>query len=143
MNRPQVKGYRTPQHPLNISDIGNIIEEIPTLTKIGGICLVTGKFFGVLAIPAVFIPALHSIAIVLVVCWGTLVFTSITLCSYEHFSKKKIETEAEKMVLINQLISRNPALREQLANKIEQDRAAEIYESEEHHENRKVIQLAP
>ena len=64
MNRPQIRGYRTPYKPLEISDIGNIIEQIPTLTKIGGICLVTGKFAGVLAIPAIFIPASVCAAVV-------------------------------------------------------------------------------
>ena len=141
--RPQVKGYRPAYSPLNVSDIGSMIEAIPTLTKIGGVCLVTGKFFGVLAIPAVFIPALNSVAIFLVIAWGGLVFTSIALCSYEHFREKKVETKSEKMAILNQFISKNPALREQLASEFEQDKAAGKYQIDEHYESQKVIYLSP
>ena len=143
MNNPQVRGYRNPYRNLSPIDVGNFIEKIPHFTKIGGVCLITGKFVGLLAIPAAFIPSLNSIAIILVITWGALVFTSIALCSYEHFREKKVETEAEKMAYINQLISDNPTLREQLASTLEQNRDAKKYTIEEHYESQKVVHMAP
>ena len=116
-----VTGYRNHRAPLNVDDLGKIVNQIPVLTKLGGACLVCGKFVGVLAIPAVFIPGLNSLAIFLVVCWGGLVFTSIALCSYEHFRKKSVQTDEEKLALINDLIYENPNLRFQLEQEIEEE----------------------
>ncbi|MBN2808292.1 MAG: hypothetical protein JXR80_02235 [Deltaproteobacteria bacterium] len=141
MSRPQVRGYKNSYSSLNITDIGKIIEEIPTLTKLGGVCLVTGKFVGILAIPAVFIPALNSLAIFLVITWGGLVFTSIALCSYEHFREKKICTDQEKIALVKQLLSENQDLREHLASTLQNDAPANKYQLEDHYESRKVINL--
>ena len=127
-----VTGYRNHRAPLNVNDLEKIINQVPVLTKLGGACLVCGKFVGVLAIPAVFIPELNSLAIFLVISWGGLVFTSIALCSYEHFRKKSVQTDEEKLALINDLIYENPNLRHQLEQEIEHDNepAGEVREQQ-------------
>ncbi|MEA1923432.1 MAG: hypothetical protein U9N63_12345 [Pseudomonadota bacterium] len=73
------------------TDIIELIQSIPTLTKLGAIFLVMGKFMGIMAIPAAFIPSLNMLVIPLVIAWGGLVFISIILCSVDHFQKKRLE----------------------------------------------------
>ncbi len=138
MNRQQITGYQPANRTSGREvDVSGIISGLPTLTKIGGACLIAGKFVGLLAIPAVFIPALHSIGIILVITWGALVFTSIILCSYEHFRKKDHETTQEKVLLLQKLLKENPALIEELTMDLEQEQVAEETETQ------KVIRLRP
>ena len=148
MNRPRISGYQ-PVHGSgqNQADLAGIISKLPTLTKIGGGCLIAGKFVGLLAIPAVFIPALHSIGIILIITWGSLVFASIVLCSYEHFRQKKTSGSREqKLALIQELLAESPNLREELASTLELEEAyrnnsATSREDDEDYELPKVIQL--
>ncbi|MBN2332199.1 MAG: hypothetical protein JXO49_00735 [Deltaproteobacteria bacterium] len=73
-----------------------IVQSISFLTKLGALCLLTGKIFMVVAIAAVFIPALNAYAIPCTIIWGTLVSTTIILCSVDHYTKKhKAELAAE------------------------------------------------
>ena len=144
MERPRVRGYRPVYGPAaqKQTDIISIIATIPPLTRVGGVCLIAGKFVGLLAVPAVFIPSLHSIGIILVITWGALVFTSIVLCSYEHFRSTKVESKTEKIALIQGLIAENPDLREELINSLESDENPES-KWEEDYERCKVIHLNP
>jgi hypothetical protein len=118
MNQISVSRYGHRQPRLQAKDFENMFNQTPVLTRLGGACLVCGKFVGLMAIPAVFIPALNSIAIFLVITWGGLVFTCIALCSYEHFRKKSIQTNSEKLELINDLVFENPDLRRQLTDRL-------------------------
>lgn len=97
-----------------------IIEKIPTLTKIGAICLVMGKFIAILAITAAFIPSLNMLAVPLIIMWGSLVFISVALCSIDHFRKRKLETNEEKMDTIAAMIEESPQLRDQLLDELNQ-----------------------
>lgn len=96
------------------ADILEIIQKIPTLTKIGAVCLVMGKFFGIMAIPAAFIPALNILVIPLVITWGGLVFLAVALCSVDHFQKKKLEENTVKTNSSSATIEEIPQLRDQL-----------------------------
>lgn len=116
MNKISVSGYKNYRKPLQAKDLETMFNQTPVLTRLGGACLVFGKFVGVLAIPAVFIPGLHSVAIFLVILWGGLVFTCIALCSYEHFRKKDIATDNDELELISGLVLENRDLRRQLAD---------------------------
>ncbi|NPA25959.1 MAG: hypothetical protein GXO34_09050 [Deltaproteobacteria bacterium] len=143
MNKPSVRGYQPAYgpHARQQTDIISIIASIPPLTRVGGLCLIAGKFVGLLAIPAVFIPSLNAIGIILVITWGALVFTAIVLCSYEHFRSRKVENETEKMALIKELIAENPSLREQLSESLKSNDGEP--EDEELYARRKVIHLDP
>ena len=92
------------------ADMLEIIQRIPTLTKIGAILLVMGKFMGIMAIPAAFIPSLNVLVFPLIIAWGGLVFLSITLCSVDHFRKKKLETNQEKVSKISANLEETPQL---------------------------------
>ena len=70
------------------ADMLEVIQKIPTLTKIGAICLVMGKFMGIMAIPAAFIPSLNVLVVPLIIIWGSFVFLSVALCSVDHFRKR-------------------------------------------------------
>ncbi len=145
MNRPRVRGYQ-PVYNSSLqkqTDIISIVSSIPPLTRVGGVCLIAGKFVGLLAIPAVFIPSLQSIGIILVITWGALVFTAIVLCSYEHFRNQKIDTETAKMSLIQEMISTSPELREQLLESLESESDSRESEPEEEYERCKVVHLNP
>jgi hypothetical protein len=96
------------------TDIIELIQSIPTLTKIGAIFLFMGKFMGIMAIPAAFIPALNILVIPLIIAWGGLVFISITLCSVDHFQKKKLEAKKEKIDTITTTIEETSQLKDQL-----------------------------
>ncbi|HDS16977.1 MAG TPA: hypothetical protein ENN66_10330 [Proteobacteria bacterium] len=141
MSRPRVRGYNHPGQDLKIDDIASLISKVPPLTQLGALCLISGKFVGLLAIPVVFIPALNSLAIFLVITWGGLVFTSIALCSYEHFREKKTSTEKEKLDLINNLIDESPSLRTMLVDELQSAHNSDSMKHDEFREHRKVIQL--
>jgi len=148
MDRPRISGYQSVRYPgRNQADIIGVINNLPILTKLGGGCLIVGKFVGLLAIPAVFIPSLHSLGIILIITWGSLVFTSIVFCSYEHFREKKVgRNEGQKMALIQELLAENPDLRRELATTLEREinlrnHQEEIYGEDEDYELRKVVHL--
>ena len=91
MSPSQTRTYSRNYSPYN-SDTGDfieIIQKIPTLTKIGAICLVMGKLMGVMAIMVAFIPELNILVVPLVIGWGGFVFIAIVLCSTDHFRQKK------------------------------------------------------
>lgn len=102
------------------ADMLEVIRKIPTLTKIGAICLVMGKFMGIMAIPAAFIPSLNVLVVPLIVTWGSFVFLSVALCSVDHFRKRKLETNQEKMDAISAMIDETPELRDQLLDELDQ-----------------------
>ena len=76
-----------------------IIQSISFLTKLGALCLITGKFFMLIAVVGIFVPALNAYAVPCTIIWGSLVFTSIVLCSVDHYitrRKNAAATEVEK-----------------------------------------------
>ncbi|MBN2705848.1 MAG: hypothetical protein JXR89_05340 [Deltaproteobacteria bacterium] len=101
------------------ADFIEIVQSIPTLTRLGAVLLVMGKLMGVMAIPAAFIPSLNILVVPLIFAWGSLVFCSIALCSVDHFRKKKARSEKEQMELIATMIEETPALREKLQEELE------------------------
>ena len=103
-------------------DMLEVIRKIPTLTKIGAIFLVMGKFMGIMAIPAAFIPSLNILVVPLIIAWGSFVFISIALCSVDHFRKKKLESNQEKMDAISAMIDETPELRDQLLDELDQQK---------------------
>jgi hypothetical protein len=111
-----VKGYRdqTPQH--EDTDFRDVLKGISPLTKVGAGCFVAGKLFGILAIPAVFIPSLNILAIPLIVCWGSLIFTTIVVCSFDHFviNKKNAEASQSKAAEVQTWLAEHPDLREEI-----------------------------
>ncbi len=141
MNKVSVSGYKTYRKPLQAKDFETMFNQTPVLTRVGGACLVFGKFVGLLAIPAIFIPALHSVAIFLVIFWGGLVFTCIALCSYEHFRKKNVATDKDKLELISGLVLENRDLRRQLADKQEEKIDRYVEPDDPLAKPRKVIQM--
>ena len=121
MNQPLISGYRPPnERPLNQANFSEIVKQLPIRTKIGGSCLIAGKFVGLLAIPTVFIPSLHIFGIILVIIWGGLVFTAITLCTYEHFHSTQCKSDEKKQLdLIQNLLATNPTLRQELSQTLQ------------------------
>ena len=76
-----------------------IIQSISFLTKLGALALITGKCFMLVAVAGVFVPTLNAYAIPCTIIWGALVFTSIILCSVDHYitrCKNAAGTEVEK-----------------------------------------------
>jgi len=76
-----------------------IIQSISFLTKLGALSLITGKVFMLIAVAGIFVPTLNAYAIPCTIIWGALVFTSIILCSVDHYiarSKHSAGAEAEK-----------------------------------------------
>ena len=130
MTPSQIRTYHRnyDHHSDNSTDILEIIQKIPTMTKIGAICLVMGKFFGILAIPAAFIPSLNILVVPLIITWGSFVFVSIALCSADHFRKKKLETNKEKMDAISSMIEESTELKDQLLHELDpqEERSATI-----------------
>lgn len=100
------------------TDIIELIQSIPTLTKLGAIFLVMGKFMGIMAIPAAFIPSLNILVVPLIIAWGGLVFISIALCSVDHFQKKKLEANKEKIDTIPTTIEETSQLGDQLQENV-------------------------
>ncbi len=70
-----------------------IIQSISFLTKLGALCLITGKFFMFIAVAGIFVPSLNAYAIPCTIIWGTLVFTCIILCSVDHYLYKRKNAE--------------------------------------------------
>ena len=66
-----------------------IIQSISFLTKLGALSLITGKFFMLVAVAGIFIPVLNAYAIPCTIIWGSLVFTSIILCSVDHYIARR------------------------------------------------------
>ncbi|MCK5681282.1 hypothetical protein KAI46_10785 [bacterium] len=93
--RTYSRNYSQHTADTDAADFLELIQQISVLTKIGAVCLVMGKFFGIMAIPAAFIPALNILVFPLIVMWGGFVILSIVLCSVDHFRKKKLADNAE------------------------------------------------
>jgi len=66
-----------------------IIRSIGFLTKLGALSLITGKIFMLVAVAGIFVPALNAYAIPCTIIWGSLVFTSIILCSVDHYITRR------------------------------------------------------
>jgi len=66
-----------------------IIQSISFLTKLGALSLITGKIFMLVAVVGIFVPALSAYAIPCTIIWGSLVFTSIILCSVDHYITRR------------------------------------------------------
>lgn len=134
-----VRGYQRPAG--NQHDDGDgfkqVLKQITPLTKVGAVCFVIGKLTGVLAIPAVFIPSLNALALPLIICWGSFVFTTIILCSVDHFvvRKRRVTAEHARAEEIQTWLMENPDLREQIMAEIEQHRTQD-------QETEKVIALS-
>lgn len=111
-----VKGYQVhPSQPDDV-DFRDVLKNISPLTKVGAGCFIAGKLFGILAIPAVFIPSLNIFAIPLIICWGSLILTTIVVCSFDHFviSKKKSEAAQSKAAEVQTWLAENPDIREEI-----------------------------
>ena len=76
------------RHKKQSSYLG-IIQSISFLTKLGALCLITGKLFMLVAIVGIFVPALNAYAIPCTIIWGSLVFASIILCSVDHYITRR------------------------------------------------------
>jgi len=133
-----VKGYQaqTPQH--EHTDFRDVLKGISPLTKVGAGCFVAGKLFGILAIPAVFIPSLNIFAIPLIVCWGSLIFTTIVVCSFDHFvvSKKNAEETQSKAAEVQTWLAEHPDIREEILADLRQEQK-EVTE-----EKKKIVKLS-
>ncbi len=118
MSPSQIRSYsRTySQYNSDATDFLEIIQKIPTLTKIGALCLVMGKFMGVMAIMVAFIPELNVLVAPLVMAWGGFVFIAIILCSTDHFRRKKSAGNMEKQTVTSEL--ETDLIRKQAENEI-------------------------
>ncbi len=105
MSPSQIRSYsRTySQYNSDSVDFLEIVQKIPTLTKIGALCLVMGKFMGVMAIMVAFIPELNVLVAPLVMAWGGFVFIAIVLCSTDHFRQKKSANNIEEQAVADEL----------------------------------------
>jgi len=112
--RTYSRNYSQHTSDTDAADFLELIQQISLLTKIGAVCLVMGKFFGIMAIPAAFIPALNILVFPLIVMWGGFVMLSIVLCSVDHFRKKKLADKAEEAPQLQQelekLVNDAPAI---------------------------------
>jgi len=117
-----VKGYQQniANQPHEV-DFREVLQTITPLTKTGALCFVVGKVFGLLAITAVFVPALNIIAIPMVICWGGLVLTTIVLCSYDHFvvSKRRSKPKELDAAEVQTWLASHPELTEQIISQIQ------------------------
>ena len=133
-----VKGCQahTPQY--EDTDFRDVLKGISPLTTVGAGCFVAGKLFGILAIPAVFIPSLNIFAIPLIVCWGSLVFTTIVVCSFDHFviSKKNTELSQSKAAEVQTWLAEHPDLREEILADLRQE------QKDATEEERKIVKLS-
>ena len=120
MSPSQTRTYSRNYHQPtpDAADFLETIQKIPVLTKIGALCLIMGKFFGVMAIPAAFIPALNILVIPFIVAWGGFVFIAIALCSVDHFHHKKLATSEDKLVTITDAAETAPQLIDQTRDKL-------------------------
>ncbi len=62
-----------------------ILQHVTFLTKLGALTLLCGKFFMFMAVAGIFVPALNAYAITCTIIWGSLVLTTIILCSVDHY----------------------------------------------------------
>jgi len=133
-----VKGYQG--HPLQPDDVDfrDVLKNISPLTKVGAGCFIAGKLFGVLAIPAVFIPSLNIFAIPLIICWGSLIFTTIVVCSFDHFviSKRNAEASQSKAAEVQTWLAEHPDLREEILADLIQE------QNEATEEKKKIVTLS-
>ncbi len=127
MSPSQTRTYSRHYHQQtpDAADFLETIQKIPVLTKIGALCLVMGKFFGVMAIPAAFIPALNILVVPFIVAWGGFVFIAIALCSVDHFHHKKLATSEDKLVTITDIPETEPQLLDQLRQRFTKSEADE------------------
>jgi hypothetical protein len=97
MTSSQIRYYRNNVNAVyeQPCDFFEIIHSISPLTRVGALCFIFGKFMGILALPAAFIPSLNMFVVPLVIIWGSMVFTAIGLCSIDHYRKKKNEPELQ------------------------------------------------
>ncbi len=118
-----VKGFQPSTPPPQNTDFIDILKNITPLTKIGAVCFVAGKLFGVLAIPAVFISSLNMFAIPLIICWGSLILTTIVLCSVDHFivSKRRAVATQNKAAEVQSWLAQHPELREQILAELQEN----------------------
>lgn len=107
------------------ADFFEMVQKIPTLTKMGAVCLVVGKFMGIMAITVAFIPALNLLVVPLVVAWGGFVFISIVLCSTDHFRRKKLAENKEKLAAVTDITAEIPELQEQLLQELKEQENVE------------------
>jgi F420-0:gamma-glutamyl ligase-like protein len=116
MSPSQVRTYSRSynHHDNDAADFLEIIQKIPTLTKLGAVCLVTGKFMGVMAIMVAFIPALNVLVAPLVIAWGGFVFIAIVLCSTDHFRQKKQSRNKAELDSATQLITETELLDQEI-----------------------------
>lgn len=90
---PAYGSYGSPKEKISYMEI---IQSISFLTKLGALCLITGKFFMIIAVAGIFVPALSAYAVPCTIIWGSLVFTSIVLCTTDHYiAKRKNATGSE------------------------------------------------
>jgi|GEM_PF-1754329 uncharacterized membrane protein (DUF106 family) len=118
-----VRGFQSPTPRHQDMDFIDILKNITPLTKIGALCFIAGKIFGVMAIPAVFIPSLNMFAIPLIICWGSLVVTTIVLCSVDHFiiSKKRAAETQSKAAEVQSWLAEHPDIREQILAELREE----------------------
>lgn len=116
MSPSQTRTYSRNYHQPtpDAGDFLDMVQKIPVLTKVGALCLIMGKFFGVMAIPAAFIPALNILVVPFIVAWGGFVFIAIALCSVDHFHHKKLATREDKLVTITEVPETAPQLLDQI-----------------------------
>ena len=107
MSPSQIRSYNRnySQYNTDAADFLEIIQKIPTLTKMGAICLVMGKFMGVMAIMVAFIPELNILVAPLVIAWGSFVLIAIVLCSTDHFRQKKLAESKQTKTITNKLLT--------------------------------------
>jgi uncharacterized membrane-anchored protein len=105
MSPSQIRSYSRnySQYNTDAADFLEIIQKIPTLTKMGAICLVMGKFMGVMAIMVAFIPELNILVAPLVIAWGGFVLIAIVLCSTDHFRQKKQVNSKKKLAAADRI----------------------------------------
>jgi len=84
--------------PQKRASASEILQHVSFLTKLGALTLLCGKFFMFMAIAGIFVPALNAYAITCTIIWGSLVMTTIILCSVDHYlvqPRKRASREEE------------------------------------------------
>jgi hypothetical protein len=74
------------------------MQHVGILTKIGTLCLVIGKLFMIVAVAAIFVPGLQAWAVPGLVVWGSLVTTTIILCTVDHYLVSPKKTGSDKTI---------------------------------------------
>lgn len=80
-----LSAYGPPATPQQRPRFAEVMQNVGVLTKIGALCLVTGKLFMIVSVAAVFVPGLQAWAVPCLVVWGSLVTTTIILCTVDHY----------------------------------------------------------